>query len=185
MPERWLPIPGYVGLYEVSDQGRVRRSGGGRGASKGRVLTAKRATNGYQHVDLSRGDVKTRFGIHRLVALAFLGPAPENAVVNHLDGNKVSNVAQNLEWCSAGENNRHAYRTGLRRPPNVRGARNPRARLSPAEANEIRALSGMERQRETAARFGVARSTVQAIQSGRNWRPAEWPEDLRVREFPR
>ncbi len=186
MPERWQPIPGYAGLYEISDQGRVRRCGGGRGASRGRVLTSKRATNGYRHVDLSRGDMKVRFGIHRLVAMAFIGPAPDaNAVVNHLDGNKARNVPDNLEWCAAGENNRHAYRTGLRQPPNVRGALNPRARLSASEAAEIRALRGTERQCDTAARFGVARSTVQAIQSGRNWRTAEWPADLRIREFPR
>ena len=51
--------------------------------------------------------------VHRLVAQAFLPKPPGKDYVNHLDGNKLNNCVDNLEWCSIAENNEHARRTGL------------------------------------------------------------------------
>ena len=64
---------------------------------------------GYLMVDL-QGKKKT---IHRLVATAFI-PNPENKPqVNHIDGNKKNNNANNLEWATAFENQQHAWKNGL------------------------------------------------------------------------
>lgn len=110
--EVWRPVVGYEGLYEVSNIGRVRRKLG----ETERILKGYIATNiHYMVVDLSKGDNKAKqYSIHRLVAQAFI-PNPKNKpCVNHIDGNKLNNSVDNLEWCSYSENLTHAYRTGLR-----------------------------------------------------------------------
>lgn len=64
---------------------------------------------GYYSVVIRR---KTRM-IHRLVALAFIPNVHGKPFVNHIDGNKLNNCVENLEWCTAAENNQHARETGL------------------------------------------------------------------------
>lgn len=134
------------------------------------MLTQKKATNGYRHVDLSREDRKVRFGIHRLVAYAFIGPPPTvDHVVNHLNGAKADNRSENIEWVTRGENVSHGYRTGLNPGPDVKGARNPRAKLTQEQVAEIRALRGIVGARTLAVRFGVSRSAIQFIHQGKHW----------------
>ena len=64
---------------------------------------------GYLSVVIRR---KTHM-LHRLVALAFIPNPQRKPFVNHIDGNKRNNAVENLEWCTAAENNRHARQTGL------------------------------------------------------------------------
>lgn len=168
--EQWRQVIGYEGVYEVSDHGNVRRVVGGKGSTAGRVLTAKRSTNGYRHVDLSMRDRKVRHLIHRLVAFAFIGAPPTPAhCVNHIDGDKANNRPSNIEWVSQSENVRHGYRIGLNPGPIVKGAKNPRAKLTDEQVKEIRALRGIEGARVIARRFGVSRSAIQFIHQGKHW----------------
>jgi hypothetical protein len=189
--ERWLPVVGYEDLYEVSDLGSIRRSRGGRGSVAGRVLTAKKATNGYRHVDLSRDDQKSRFGIHRLVAMAFIGAPPSLAhQVNHKNADKSDNRAVNLEWATRLENVAHALSLGIKGGRPLPGELCGTAKLTWGQVAEIRALRGVMGARGIAAHYGVSRTAVQRIHQERNWRPENappgdaWPEDLRVRQFP-
>lgn len=117
--EKWLPISGFEGFYEVSSLGNVRsldrtvpRVDGSMCPIKGQILKLYLAPNGYEVVHLSRENKRTAFSVHRLVTLAFLGEC-DGADVNHRDGNKLNNRLDNLEWCTRSENMRHAYRTGL------------------------------------------------------------------------
>ncbi len=175
MTEDWKPVDGYRDLYSVSNLGRIRRDGAGRGAVAGRILTAKRKRNGYRQVDLSRDDTKVRRLIHQLVAAAFLPPRPSpDHHPNHIDGNKANNVASNLEWATHAENAAHAARLGL--TVRLVGERNGRAKLTAAQVNAIRALKGLLGQRELAKTYGVARSLVQRIHQGKAW----FPEVARV-----
>ena len=100
----WVSISGFVGKYEVSNEGLVRN------AQTLRVLKPKNAGAGYQQVCLGAGNYRY---VHRLVAQAFIANPLGLPQVNHLDGDKQSNAVQNLEWCSASKNLKHAYDTGL------------------------------------------------------------------------
>lgn len=99
--EAWRPVVGFAG-YEVSDHGRVRRS------SSGRILRGRRSCK-YLSVCLSiHGQVQQKL-IHRLVAEAFLGPVPDDHQVDHLDGEKDNNRADNLEYVTGAANTARAW----------------------------------------------------------------------------
>jgi hypothetical protein len=108
-PERWKPILGYEGMYEVSDHGRVRS------LKRGKVHLMRCFVwgAGYVYCSLSNGGRRI-FTVHRLVAQAFHGsPPPGRDEINHIDGDKTNNRAANLEWCSRLENMRHASEKDL------------------------------------------------------------------------
>ena len=97
--ENWKSIIGYEGLYEVSDQGRVKSLKRG----KERILKPAKQRWGYLQVRLCKNSQKKDFKVHRLVAEAFCpNPCPDKFdQVNHRDENKTNNAASNLEWCDA------------------------------------------------------------------------------------
>ena len=78
-----------------------------------KVLKLRPNYKGYLKTNISiNGKLKTVF-VHRLVAETFLPSSYENLQVNHKDGNKLNNHVSNLEWITASENIKHAYRIGL------------------------------------------------------------------------
>ena len=112
MPERWIPVPGYVGAYEVSDRGRVRGldyivvdSLGRRRMHKGRVLKLSPAKRGYPVVKLGLNGKKSTIGLHQLVVLAFVGPCPAGMEVLHRNGDKLDNRLANLHYGTRSTNN--------------------------------------------------------------------------------
>jgi hypothetical protein len=116
LPEKWRPIKGYSGKYEISSWGRVkslkRLSFDGRTLQERFLRPGK--TNGYYYVGLyniaSNQSKRTIIPIHKLVALAFCRNRFGNLFVNHLDRNKLNNYCKNLEWCNQRENNSHSTR---------------------------------------------------------------------------
>lgn len=185
MIEIWKPVLGYELHYEVSSFGRVRRVRPGRGASAGRILRQKlpNRTNDYCRVQLCRNDVKRSFGVHVLVAEAFHGKRPRGKLPNHKDLNKVNNHADNLEWLTRRQNQMHAISAGRKPGRRMPGSANGNARLKESQVAEIIRQKGRIGQRVLATLCGVSKTSIQQIHQRRKWK-AEWPEDLRVREFP-
>lgn len=107
MQEIWKAVPGFEGLYEVSDQGRVRNA-------KKHVLAFNKMTNGYLCVHLYANGKHTRSPktIHRLVARVFLAKPEHATEVNHKNFDRADNRVENLEWVSAVENVRHTVAAG-------------------------------------------------------------------------
>jgi len=119
--ELWKPIDGYPG-YEISNQGNLRSSRGfGRVGGNGRVHMLKpqlNRFNGYMQAVFSVNCKKTGQRIHALVARAFIGPILKGMTVNHINGIKTDNRAENLEIVTLSENMLHAFRVlGLRPVP--------------------------------------------------------------------
>lgn len=78
-----------------------------------KIMKTHYSTNGYLYISICDSNKVKHFKVHRLVAQAFI-PNPENKPqVNHIDGNKLNNCVNNLEWCNNSQNIKHAYDTGI------------------------------------------------------------------------
>lgn len=111
MVEIWKPVVGFEGLYEVSNFGRVRSLK--RNTTSGKIMTNEVNHKGYCRVTLTKNNKWKHFSVHRLVAEAFIQNPQNKSQINHIDGNKSNNSVENLEWCTASENQIHARLMGL------------------------------------------------------------------------
>lgn len=120
MTEEWRSVVGYEGLYEVSDQGRVRSLDrevwNPRGfVANRRGVTLRPAPNhgGYPLVTLySGGRTRKTIQVHKLVLEAFVAPKPPGTEARHRDGNPENNVPSNLMWSTHSKNIKDQIRHG-------------------------------------------------------------------------
>ena len=105
--EKYILING-LDHYAISNYGNIKN------VKSGNILTSVLNKQGYLGYTFYQHGKKKSLRIHRLVALHFI-PNPENKpYVNHKDGNKTNNHADNLEWCTVKENDNHARKNGLK-----------------------------------------------------------------------
>lgn len=113
--EEWRDIQDYEGLYQVSNFGRVRSLGlRNKNANNERIKLLKPGVTGigYNMITLCNGKLKQKL-VHRLVAQAFIPNTKNYPIINHIDGNKLNNKVNNLEWCTQKQNIQHSFKNGL------------------------------------------------------------------------
>lgn len=168
--EAWKAIADFPG-YEVSSQGRVRRTAPGRGTRAGTVLRPRALARGHCYVNLRREGRPHSCYVHRLVAAAFIGEPPSegHTHVAHWDGDARNNRVENLRWATPAENNADSVRLGRSARPT--GTRSGRAKLSAEDVRAIRRLGGDgESQRHIAVKFGVTHQVIGTVLRGTAYR---------------
>lgn len=168
--ERWQPVVGFEGLYEVSSLGRVK-SLHGHNRQRGHILRTPLAGGcggKYPSVSLCRDGGQRCNPVHKLVAAAFLGSRPTGHEIDHVNGKKTDNRASNLEYVTVIENHARARRLGLLRA--ACGEDHGNARLTKAEVRYIRRLKKQGwTQRRIAQHLGLGEGHVSRIVRRKLW----------------
>lgn len=160
-PEVWKPIPNTFFAYEASNLGRIRNI-------KTNTILSPVVVKGYHRVALSHLGWRKNLFVHRAVGAAFLGVNSQN--VNHLDGNKLNNRIENLEFTTQQANIRHSYDV-LKRAPSHAGERTHFAKLTDDDVRCIRTLRNNGRTyADIASRFNTKKANIWHICAGRTWK---------------
>ena len=176
MKELWLPINGYEGLYSISSLGRVKSfdrvlitRGGGTYVKKGRILKGAFTTKGYMFVTLAVNKRNKIHSIHRMVAAAFIENPQKLPQVNHKDGVKTNNKADNLEWCDNNYNQRHAIENGLNNQ--AKGENCGTSKFTEKTVLDIRAMYATNKysKSEIGRIFGISKSNTIHIINRKGW----------------
>ena len=145
--------------YEITRDGQVINK------TNGHILKPQPNGKGYLRVSISK---QLKF-VHRLVAEKYI-PNPENLPqVNHIDGNKLNNSVENLEWVSNQENRNHAVENDL----HLKGEKCSWSKLTKEDVKYIRQHANEKLQREWAEEYGVSRGTISDIIHYRTWKDIE------------
>jgi hypothetical protein len=131
--------------------------------SIGRILAARNCNRGYWTVTLSRNGVQPDFLVHRLVALAFIGPCPDGLEVAHNDGDKNNNAPSNLRYATAASNQHDQVIHGK----TTQGEKSHFAKLTETKVLAIR--EDHRFQRIIAMDYGVAQTLISQIKRRKVW----------------
>ena len=137
--------------YAISNLGNIKN------IKKGNILTPYLNTNGYLTYTFCQNGVKKTFKLHRLVALYFIDNPNNLPYVNHKDGDKTNNKVENLEWCTAKENDVHARSSGLKNQEKPIIAKN-------IETNETLTFKSVT---EAGAFLGINKGTISKVLNGK------------------
>lgn len=181
--EIWKDIPGYEGLYQVSNMGRVKSldrwieqkdpRGNYLRPFPGKAMKPFYSTQRYLYVTLSdKYGKRGKVSVHILVLRSFVGECPHKYQCNHLNGKRDDNRLENLEYCTRSDNLKHSYKV-LRRPKGgVIGENHHKAKLNNSDVIEIRKLYKTNKYPQTrlAKMFNVRQTTISNIVNGIGWK---------------
>ena len=167
--EVWKAVEGYESGYEISSYGALRSLDrlDIRGQRQTGRLLKPTMSYAYLAYELCHAGERKPVKAHRLVAATFI-PNPENKPqVNHIDGDKLNNQVNNLEWVTHRENIQHAYDTGLM----PIGTAKTNSKLTNLDVHYIIWWdeAGMTN-REIATTLGVGKSTVGLVLTGERFK---------------
>lgn len=193
MEEIWKDIKGFENIYQVSNQGRVKRLAtttimrnqvsSWEQRLPEYIFNPSLDSHGYPQVVLSMGEKKRAARVHRLVAEAFLSEPSEELVetcksagldyvlVNHKDTDTTNNVWSNLEWCSPKFNCDWSVASGTHNTETIKGSLNYNSELTEEDVTAIVALlkSKAMSQEKIGEMYGVKQITISNIWTGRSW----------------
>lgn len=160
-------IKGFPG-YHVNSNGDVisfRRYG--KITDKALLMKTYVSNSGYLCVKLRNNNIVHTCTIHRLIASSFVPNRHNKPHINHINGNKLDNSVENLEWCTPSENIIHAIKT----MGHYIGKNNGMSVLNSEKVLEIRRLLASKvPQRKIAKMFGVTKGAIGCIKSGITWK---------------
>lgn len=134
---------------------------------KGRELGLVKTKTGYHEVYAMKGGKRVHHLVHRLVGIAYVPGYRPDLTINHIDGNKLNNHPDNLEWVSLARNTQHQWETGL---VDLRGENQPGAKLTTKQVVYIRRLLAQGISAHTLAVIaGVSQSNIALIRDGHRW----------------
>lgn len=182
--EEWRPVPiaEYAEAYSVSNLGNTRREIARTSGKVGRPAPSQINCYGYVLLRLCNKGKHHTVTLHRLVAIAFLGPIPAGHTVDHINGIKADNRASNLRYLTGPEQMREASRLGLlakgnghysrMRPDRVpRGSKHGKAQITEDTAAAIRVLRSLGWHYAALTRaFGISKDLVAQVATGKTWK---------------
>lgn len=167
MKEAWKPIPGWEGLYEVSNFGDVKRLTFTHEHPKlksrtypEKLLKPRQSKTGYMRVSLCKNSKSKDHYVHALVLEAFVGPRPEGKQVRHRNGKRHDNRLQNLVWG-----------TPIEQGADMRQHGTTGKKLSAQQIPDIRekCRTGHYTYSEVAREYGVTPRVISGIHRGQFW----------------
>lgn len=169
---RWKPIPGFAGIYEISETGEiVRIATHGQQPKAIRRIVRSYKKNGYLAITIQFHQKRERLYVHRLMYETFRSPIPSGLEINHRDGNRENNRLDNLELVTRSDNMLHCFRELNPSLNRVRGTQHHKAKLTPHDVKNIVKLSRTgTSQREIAQMYGVSKNAIRLILKGKNWK---------------
>lgn len=153
-------IKGYENLYSITPEGKVWSHIYNKWL-KGDIR------KGYIYYVISKNGKRYCTTAHRLVAKTFIKEDETRKHVNHKNGIKTDNRVENLEWCTSGENQKHAIVNGLKK--GLKGERNGASKLTEKDILAIRNNKD-KNQRQLAKEFGISFQHVSKILKRQEWK---------------
>lgn len=152
-------------LYTIDEFGKVKNT------KTNKYLKGAINSKGYLRVELHLNKKIKRFFVHRLVAEYFVENPLNKEQVNHIDGNKLNNNMNNLEWVTNQENRNHAIKNNLTK--NLCGEEAPWSKLTKKDVIFIRSEYDKKETfnaKKLSKKFKVSTSQILLVAKRKSWK---------------